>query len=470
MPWTIEIAHPFAPGLEVRRYRLHNGLGLIVLADGAVPILSYQTWYAVGSRHEAPGMTGMAHLFEHLMFSQTGSRPAGEFDRLIERTGGDSNAATWTDWTYYRDSVPARDLPLVVELEADRMANLVLEPAVLEAEREVVANERMQRVDDEIDGFADEELARLAFTVHPYGWPTIGWMEDIRSMGLDAVRRFYRTYYAPNNATLVVVGDVDPARVLDLVEERYGGLPAASLPAEKRVIEPPQGDERRRVFAKPTPAPRVLQGYRAVSQSHPDWPALAFVASLLSSGPSSRLYRRLVVEREMALTADCDIGPQHDPGLFRISVQVTRDHSPEEVEKEIDKVLGELAARPVAEEELDKVRSAVETDYWGDLESVDGRAEALGHYQTTMGDFRLLFAMADRLSRVTAEDIDRVLKTYLVPSQRNTIIITPAPDADDDSDPDADDDLDADADADADGERTSSSDAGLPARPYPVNP
>src|SRR5262245_24660442 len=144
MPWTTEIAHPFGRGLMVRRHRLHNGLGLIVLADGSAPIVSYQTWYAVGSRDESPGRTVMAHLFEHLMFSQTRTRPAGEFDRMIERTGGDSNASTWVDWTYYRDSVPARDLALVVELEADRMANLALEPAVLESEREVVANERMQ--------------------------------------------------------------------------------------------------------------------------------------------------------------------------------------------------------------------------------------------------------------------------------------------------------------------------------------
>ncbi|HEU5057291.1 MAG TPA: insulinase family protein, partial [Kofleriaceae bacterium] len=148
--WTFEVSHPFAPGLEVRRHRLHNGLTLLVLADGGAPIVSYQTWYAVGSRHERPGATGMAHLFEHLMFNATASRPPGVFDRLIEETGGDTNAATWVDWTYYRDTVPARDLAMVVELEADRMANLVLETPQLESEREVVANERMQRVDDDI--------------------------------------------------------------------------------------------------------------------------------------------------------------------------------------------------------------------------------------------------------------------------------------------------------------------------------
>jgi len=437
MPWTTEITHPFAAGLEIRRHRLHNGLGLIVLADSSAPIVSYQTWYAVGSRHESPGQTGMAHLFEHLMFSQTRTRPAGEFDRLIEQTGGDSNAGTWVDWTYYRDSVPARDLPLVVELEADRMVNLAIEPAVLESEREVVANERMQRVDDEVEGFADEELGRLAFTVHPYGWPTIGWMEDIRSMALDDVLRFYRTYYAPNNATLVVVGDVDEPGLLELVERRYGAIAPAQLPGVREVEEPAQGGERRRRFAKPTPAPRLLRGYRAVSQGHPDWPALSFVSSLLSSGPSSRLYRRLVVEKEMALSADCDVGPQRDPGLFRISVQLTRDHKPEEAEAEVDAVLADLADRRIDAVEIEKVRSSVETDYWSELEGVDGRAEALGHCQTTLGDFRRLFDVAGALAAVTPEDVQRAVRTYLVAQRCCSIVIDP--DGEDDEGEDDDD-------------------------------
>jgi zinc protease len=444
MPWKTEIAHPFAGGLTARRHRLHNGLGLIALADGAAPIVSYQTWYGVGSRHESPGRTGMAHLFEHLMFSQTRSHPAGEFDRLIERTGGDTNAATWVDWTYYRDTVPARDLAMVVELEADRMMNLALDSTVFEAEREVVANERMQRVDDEVEGFADEELSRLAFTVHPYGWPTIGWMEDIRAMQLDDVQRFYATYYAPNNVTLVVVGDVDEPRLLELVERHYGGMAPATLPGERAAPEPAQAGERRRRFAKPTPAPRLLQGYRAVGQDHPDWAPLSFVASLLSSGPSSRLYRRLVVEREIALNADCDVGPLRDPGLFRIAVQLTREHQPEEAEAEITSVLADLAARPVDEGELEKVRSAVETDFWSELEGVDGRAEALGHHQTTLGDFRRLFDMAERLAKVSADDVTRVVRTYLVADRRSAILIDPESDGEGEDGDDEGDDDDAD--------------------------
>jgi zinc protease len=416
MTWTFDLSHPFAPGLEVRRHRLHNGLTLVMMADGSAPIVSYQTWYAVGSSHESPGATGMAHLFEHLMFNQTRTNPPGVFDRLIERTGGDNNAATWVDWTYYRDTVPARDLPLVVELEADRMANLLLESPQLESEREVVANERMQRVDDDIDGFADEELLKLAFHVHPYRWPTIGWMEDIRAMQLDQVRAFYRTYYAPNNATLVVVGDVVEAELLALVERHYGQLPAAEIPRPALPAEPPQTGERRARFSKPTAAARLIHGYHAVGHGHPDWPALSFLSALLSGGPSSRLYRRLVVEKEIALDVDCDVGPLRDPALFRISVNLTREKTPEQAE----------AASPVGEEELDKVRSVVETDFWSDLEGFDGRAEALGHYQTVLGDYRRLFDVAAALAAVSAADLQRVIATYLPASNRSTIIIDPS--------------------------------------------
>lgn len=433
MPWTHELTHDFAPGAEIHRHRLHNGLGLLVLSDHGAPIVTYQTWYGVGSRHEQPGRTGMAHLFEHLMFNQTARHPVGEFDRLIETTGGDSNAATWVDWTYYRDSVPARDLALVVELEADRMANLVLEPPQLESEREVVANERMQRVDDDIDGFADEELMRLAFTVHPYRWPTIGWMEDIRSMALPDVRAFYRTFYAPNNATVVVVGAVELDQVLELCESAYGALPAATLPPPPSAVEPEQDGERRTRFSKPTWAPRLLHGYRAVGQGHPDWPALSMAAALLSAGPSSRLYRRLVAEKEMATHVGCDVAPFRDPGLFRISAAVTREHTADEVESEVDQVVRGLADERVPAEELDKVRSVVETDFWAELETVDGRAEALGHYQTVAGDFRRLFDMAGRLARVTADEVQRAVRTYLTPDRRSTVMIDPDPDAQDES-------------------------------------
>ncbi len=426
MGFALEVTHPFGRDKEVKRYRLHSGLGLILLVDPAAPIVTYQTWFRVGSRHEMPGKTGIAHLFEHLMFNQTESLAPGEFDVLIEQTGGDNNAATWVDWTFYRDTLPSRDLELAVRLESDRMQNLTLEHEQLESEREVVIHERMQRVEDDIDGFLDEQLMKLAYRVHPYHWPTIGWSDDIRNLSLADIHAFYRTYYAPNNATLVVVGDVEEARVLDLVERYYGRIAPADIPPELAQNEPEQREERRAVFDKPLPAPRLFYGYKAPPQGHPDWPALDFIAELLAGSPSSRLYRRLVIDREIATSVDSGVLPFRDPSLFRFEVNLVRGRSTEEVDRELEHALASLRRGEVSEAELEKVKSGIETDFWSQLEHCDGKAEALGHYEVTLGDFRALFDMADRLHAVSADDIARVAATYLVPEKRTVVIAEPS--------------------------------------------
>src|SRR5262252_7311580 len=271
MPWSLEAEAPAGKGVTARRYRLDNGLGLIAAVDKRAPIVSLQTWYRVGSRHEKPGATGIAHLFEHLMFGQTESLPPGELDRLVERTGGETNAATWVDWTYYKMSLPARDLALGIRLEAERMQHLVLEPAPVEAERDVVTNERRERVEDDVDGWLDEQLMAHAFTDHPYRWPTIGWMEDIRALALPDIRAFYRTWYAPNNATIVVVGDFEDAHLRELVARSYGAVAPAILPEVPRIREPDQALERVVRAPKPIATDRLLVGYKAPGQDDADW-------------------------------------------------------------------------------------------------------------------------------------------------------------------------------------------------------
>ncbi len=429
MGFALEVARPFGRDKEVKRYRLDSGLGLILLVDPAAPIVTYQTWFRVGSRHEMPGKTGIAHLFEHLMFNQTSSLSPGEFDVLIERTGGDNNAATWVDWTFYRDTVPSRDLELAVRLESDRMQNLMLEREQLESEREVVIHERMLRVEDDLDGFLDEKLMKLAYQVHPYHWPTIGWMEDIRDLSLSDIHAFYRTYYAPNNATIVIVGDVDEAETLGLVERYYGAISPSEIPPELGQEEPDQTAERRASFQKPIPAPRLFYGYKAPPQGHADWAAMDFIAELLAGSPSSRLYRRLVVEKELATSVDSGVLPFRDPGLFRLEINLVRGISAQQVEQELEAAIDRLKSGDVPDSELEKVKSGIETDFWSQLEHCDGKAEALGHYETTLGDFRALFEMADRLHAVTAADIARVAKSYLVPDKRTVVMVEPSGEA-----------------------------------------
>jgi zinc protease len=423
--WHLEAEASAGRGITARRFRLANGLGLITAIDRRAPIVALQTWYRVGSRHERPGATGMAHLFEHLMFGQTEKLPPGEFDRLVERTGGESNAATWVDWTYYKLSLPARDLALGIQLEAERMQHLVLEPTPVEAERDVVTNERRERVEDDVDGWLDEQLMAHAFTQHPYRWPTIGWMEDIRALGLPDIRAFYRTWYAPNNATLVVVGDFDEDRLRELIAQHHGHIAPAQLPDATSVVEPEQTRERIVRAPKPIATDRVLVGYKAPGQDDPDWAALEIVSTLLAGCPSARLYRRLVIEREAASSVDAQLTPFRDPSLLRLAVTAARGHDADEILEVIDRELATLVEQPPTAAEVDKAKAIAETDFWSSLVDVDGKAEALGHYETALGDFRKLSVLADRLAHVTTADVARVVRAYLLPTRRTIVIAEP---------------------------------------------
>src|SRR6188508_1613528 len=355
--WQLEAEAPAGRGVTARRHRLGNGLGLITAIDRRAPIVALQTWYRVGSRHERPGATGMAHLFEHLMFGQTETLPPGEFDRLVERTGGESNAATWVDWTFYRLSLPARDLELGIKLEAERMQHLVLEPTPVEAERDVVTNERRERVEDDVDGWLDEQLMAHAFTVHPYRWPTIGWMEDIRALALPDIRAFYRTWYAPNNATIVCVGDFDDEKLRDLIAQYYGHIEPAQLPDVQRVIEPEQTKERIVRAPKPIATDRLLVGYKAPGQDDPDWAALEIVSTLLAGCPSARLYRRLVIEKEAASSVDAQLTPFSDPSLLRLAVTTARGHDADEILATIDREIAALVETPPTTKEVEKAKA-----------------------------------------------------------------------------------------------------------------
>src|SRR3954466_8970450 len=410
MSWELEAEASAGRGTTARRYRLANGLGLITAIDKRAPIVALQTWFRVGSRHERPGATGMAHLFEHLMFGQTESLPPGEFDRLVERTGGESNAATWVDWTYYRLSLPARDLELGIKLEAERMQHLVLEPTPVEAERDVVTNERRERVEDDVDGWLDEQLMAHAFTEHPYRWPTIGWMEDIRALALPDIRSFYRTWYAPNNATIVCVGDFDEAALMELVAHSYGAIPPATLPAVEVVREPEQTRERIVRAPKPIATDRLLVGYKAPGQDDPDWATLEIVTTLLAGSPSARLYRRLVIEREVASSVDAQLTPFRDRSLLRLAVTAARGHTADEILGSIDHELAAMAEQPPLAAEVEKAKAIAETDFWTSLVDVDGKAEAIGHYETALGDFRKVNTIAERLAAVTTEDVARCVR------------------------------------------------------------
>ncbi|MBK9070425.1 MAG: insulinase family protein [Myxococcales bacterium] len=412
----------------VRRYKLDNGLKLIALIDRGAPIVAYQTWFGVGSSNEVPGATGLAHLFEHLMFSRTEATQAGEFDRLVEGIGGDSNAATWVDWTYYRLTLPAAQLPLAVRLESERMSRLVLDAETVETERSVVMNERRERVEDDVDGWMDETMMAQLFTRHPYHWPTIGWMRDIKDVPLGTIREFYRTWYVPNNATIVVAGDFDIDHLGNLLETAYGHLPARPLPPLVDAAEAPLAGHGQHVAHKPVTNARVLLGYRACPQRHADWAALEIMSTLLAGGPSSLLYRDLVITRELASSVDTQMLPFRHPGAFRISATCMEQTTPQALCEAIEAKLASLAAGDLVAADVERAKNLTETAFWNSLADLDGKAEALGHFETSMGDFRELMGMSERLAAVTPADLIRVASTYLRHDNAVSVLALPSGD------------------------------------------
>jgi zinc protease len=415
----------FGPTLDIERFRLGNGLVVLLCEDHSAPVVAYHTWYRVGSRHEHEGKTGLAHLFEHLMFNESEHLKAGEFDRRLEEAGAETNAATWLDWTQYNVAVPKQKLGLVVRLEAERMAHLVLRDKQVTSEKEVVANERRYRVDDDVEGSVSELLWATAFTRHPYRWPTIGWMKDIEGFTTEDCTAFYRTYYAPNNATVVVVGDFSEASVLELILKAYGSLPPAVLPVEDVEPEPPQTAERRLEVSKPTSTDKLCIGYPGPALGDFDHPALAVLSEVLFGGRASRLHQRLVHELELAGDLRSFVGPFRDPGLIELYAAAREGHRAEELLAVIDDEFARVRDEPIPSAEIERARARLELSLLSSLETSDGKASTIGFYDTVLGRPGYAFERLEAVQRVDASDLRRVARRYLLPERRSVITVRP---------------------------------------------
>jgi len=414
----------FGDALRLRRFRLGNGLTVLTLIDRSAPTVSYHSWFRVGSRHERPGKTGLAHLFEHLMFNATRNHPPGDFDRLMEGAGAEANAATWTDWTYYYENAPRDALPLLVELEADRMANLVLRVPQVSSEKEVVANERKLRVDDDVEGKALELLYERAFVRHPYRWPTIGSMDDIRGFTVKDCREFYRAHYSPSNATIVIAGDFSEFKALSLVQKHYGGLSGVRRAERPRVSkEPPQRTERVFQLPAPTPTEKILLGYRVPSFLDADTPALVLANEVLFGGQSSRLHRLFCLDEELALSVRGSISPFVDPGLFEMWILLREGKKKAAALALLDRELRRLGSEGPSPIELEKAISQLELSFLHSMETAGGKAEQIGFYETVADDGAAVFERLEAYREVSTRDVKRAVAKYLRPSRRTRIEI-----------------------------------------------
>ena len=404
---------------------LPNGLRVLLLEDWRSPIVSFQVWYRVGSRDERRGATGIAHLLEHMMFKGTPTYGPRQFARIVEQNGGQDNAFTSQDVTSYFVNIAADKLDLVVELEADRMQNLLLDPKEIDSERQVVIEERRTRTEDDPGGFLGEEVGSIAFKAHPYGYPIIGWLEDLKRLTPDEIRAFYRTYYVPNNAIAVAAGAFRAQDLLERITRRFGRIPRGPEPPAVLAVEPPQNGERRAIVRKQAELPIVYLAWHVPNHRSEDAAALEVLSTVLSGGRASRLYKQLVYERQLALEAGGDYSYfSLDPNLFWFWATPMPGQTPETLEKELLASMERLKNEAVTGEELQRAKNQIEAAFVFQEDSIHRRASLLARFEL-MGGVALKDTFIAKIRGVTAADLQRVARAYFPEDRKNVGILLP---------------------------------------------
>ncbi len=420
------------PGLKLNahEYELDNGMKVLVKPDTRAPVAVVQVWYKVGSADEHTGITGVSHVLEHMMFKGTERHPAGEFSRIIAANGGEENAFTSRDYTAYYEMLERSRLPIALELEADRMRNLTMSKDAFLKEIEVVKEERRLRTDDSPPSLTYEQLNATAFNHGPYHHPIIGWMSDLEHLTIEDARRWYDSWYAPNNATLVVVGDVEPAAVRKLAERYFGDIPAKKLPDREPRPEAPQRGERRAVVKAPAELPYLMQAYKtpALLMSEHVWEpyALAVAAGVLDAGRSSRLSQRLVRGQQVAASAGAsyDLYSRYDD-LFLLDSTPASGRGMAEVEQALDREIDKLRTKLVTQAELDRVKAQVVASEVYAQDSIMTQATTLGALETIGVGWEAIEEYIEHIRAVTPEQVREVARKYLIEDKRTTAVLEP---------------------------------------------
>ena len=409
--------------LDVEEYYLDNGLKVLVLEDHASPVVSVQVWVKVGSRNEKPGYTGISHLIEHMIFKGTEKFGPEEYSRIVQMRGGTENAFTSMDITVYHSILPSSQLELILELEADRMVNALFQPDEYISERSVVMEERRLRENSPFSNLY-EEFRAVAFKVHPYRWPVIGWMSDLEQLDRDKAVEYWKTYYVPNNATLIIAGDVEKGRAVSLAKKYFGSIPRGPDPPLLIPQEPEQRGEKRVTVYKEVKIPLMAIAYHVPRFKHEDTFALDVISSILSSGESSRLHRKMVYEMQIVSSIGADADSLLDPGLFAFYAVMQKGHEPVEAEKAIFEEIERLKNEPVLDKELKKAVNGSLSGFVSRQQSVRGQGMLLGRFNL-LWDYKLLEEYVDRLKAVTKEDIMRVASKYFVRKNRTIAYLIP---------------------------------------------
>ncbi len=414
------------PKLDYTMTTLSNGMQVVFLEDHSTPIVHTEVWYHVGSKNERPGRTGFAHLFEHMMFKGSKNVEPEGHPSWISSIGGQSNAYTNEDATVFWETVPAQYLPLVLWLEADRLATLRIEEDVFRTEREVVKEERRMRIDNQPYGRMNELIYNQAFTVHPYKHPTIGSMKDLEAASIEDVRDFFRTYYVPNNATIVIVGDFVTKDAQEMVTRYFGRIPKSVRPVPRDIPkEPPQTKERRVTIEENWPLPAVVVAHHITFDGDPDSYPLHIASKVLSDGQSSRIQRKLVYEKGLALAAFGGGNIIEDPNLFYAVAIVQPGHTTEQAIDALIAELDGLRTAPITPGELQQAKNQFARDYIFGRESNKDKAGQLGHAAVIHNDIKTADGEFDIFMNITQADVQRVARKYFTPENRLVITITP---------------------------------------------
>jgi len=414
-------------GEQVFETNLSNGLKVILLENHKAPLVTFHIWYRAGSRNEEWGKTGLSHMLEHMMFKGTKKYGPEDYSRIIQENGGETNAFTSRDYTGYFATLRSDRVQVVMDLEADRMQNLNLRQEDFATERMVVMEERRMRTEDDPQSFLMEQLEATAFQEQPYHWPIIGWMEDLMRINLEDLKKYYHTSYNPKNAFLVAVGDFKRGEMLAGIERTFGGVPQGISPGQEKPKDPPQAGERRISVRKEAQLPFLVMGYRIPNLNHPDAYVLEVINAILSGGKSSRLYQKLVLEKQLALEADSENALlSKDPALFYVYATPLPGKQVGEVEKALEEEIERLQKEPMEKRELEKVKNQLESSFIYSQDSLFFQAMILARYEIAQS-WKVVDQYLPLIQRVTPEDIQRVARQYLIPDNRTVGTLTPLP-------------------------------------------
>jgi zinc protease len=414
-----------AQEFPVAERTLKNGMKVLVQTDHNIPNVALYIFYRIGSRNERPGTTGLSHFFEHMMFNGAKKYGPGDLDKVMEANGGANNAYTSQNVTVYQDWFPRTAIPLIFDIEADRIQNLNFDPAKIESERGVVASERRLSVDNNNGGLLDEQLWASAFIAHTYQWPVVGWMSDIEHWTMEDLKHHFEMGYSPSNATMVVVGDVTPEEIFQICEKTIEPIPSHAPPPPVTTVEPPQLGERRLVVHKQAELPLLMIGYHVPATNNGDFYATNILRTILFEGESSRMYQRLVDKDQLALDVESSLQPAFDPTLAIIVAEPKQGVDPEKCEKAIYEELERAKSSAITDQELEKAKNIRLMEFYHQMRTINGRANTIGTYEVFMGDYKKLFDAAKNYGAVTKEDVQRVAKAYFDANNRTVAALLP---------------------------------------------